>query len=138
MTPDARQQGYLKMDDSGSCLSLVPSELRASLPPGSPFHPSTSQPHHYLLPFAPATGSGSSAGAEGPGPGGVKLGESRVRVPTGVLGDLSFVHAANLALTWAAVVLILRKAWSVSSKWRAEERAERHGEATLERSKKGQ
>jgi hypothetical protein len=61
-----------------------------------------------------------------------------VRVPTGVLGDLSFVHAVNLALTWAAVVLILWKARSVSSKWRADERAERHGEAMLEQSKKGQ
>ena len=134
MTPDARQQGYLKMDDSGSCLSLVPSELRASLPPGSPFHPSTSQPHHYLLPFAPAT----TSSAEGESAGAVKLGESRVRVPTGVLGDLASVHATNLALTWAAVVFILRKAWSVSRKWRAEERAERHGEATLEQFKKGQ
>lgn len=134
MTPDAQQKGYLKMDDSGSCLSLIPSELRASLPSGSPFHPSTSQSHHYLLPFAPATDS--STGAEGRDA--VKLGESRVRVPTGVLGDLSFVHVANLALTWAAVVLILRKAWSVSRKWRAEERAEKHGEATLEQSKKAQ
>lgn len=122
------------MDDSASCLSLVPTELRASLPPGSPFHPSTSQPHHYLLPFAPATSS--PAGADRPGAD--KLGESRVRVPTGVLGDLSFVRAVNLALTWAAVVLILWKARSVSSKWRADERAERHSEAMLEQSKKGQ
>lgn len=116
---------YKIMDSSSSCIGQLPQELRSSLPTFSPAHPKSTNPYHYLLPYK-SSSSGSSTPA----------GSSTVTVPTGVLGDLSFVTLANVSVTWLAFMLLAKKGLDKARSMRRQETVERAQVETEEKEKK--
>lgn len=112
------------MDESSSCISALPHELRTSLPTFSPAHPSTTHPHHYLLPYT----SSSKDSPEG--------GHSFVSVPTGVFGDLDYLTITNLVLTWGAFLLIGKKVVNMARNKRRQEVVEQQQVEVEEKEKK--
>jgi hypothetical protein len=114
------------MDDSASCIGLLPQDLRASLPTFSPAHPKTTNSYHYLLPYT--TSSGDSTTDQG--------GYSVVTVPTGVMGDLSYLTLFNLAGTWLAFLLLAKKGVNLAMKMRNKQAEERVVVETEEKEKK--
>ncbi|KAK9894012.1 hypothetical protein P389DRAFT_102282 [Cystobasidium minutum MCA 4210] len=116
---------YKIMDYSSSCIGQLPQDLRSSLPTFSPAHPQTTNPYHYLLPFKSSSESSHSP-----------LGSSRVTVPTGVLGDLSFVTLANVVVTWLAFLILAKKGFDKARSMRRQEKVERVQVETEEKQKK--
>jgi hypothetical protein len=115
---------YKLMDDSSSCISQLPQELRSSLPTFSPAHPSTTHPYHYLLPLASSSNSV------------LQPGRSTVTVPTGVLGDLKMVTLVNVAIAWLAFMLLAKKGIDKARSMRRKETEEKVLVETEEKEKK--